>query len=121
MLNRMRVVALPALFALVFVVGAPLAMAADGYGTQAADKFGRGFANTATGWIELPKNIVNTSKDSNVLVGITWGLIKGALHTVGRTAVGAFELATFFVPNDEFVHPTYVWSDFNQDTTYGSQ
>lgn len=121
MLNRMRILSLPAFFALIFMVAAPMAIADDGYGTQVADKFGRGFANTATGWIELPKNVVNTSNQSNVAVGITWGLVKGVLYTVGRTAVGAVELVTFFVPNDEFVHPTFVWEDFDQDTTFGGQ
>ncbi len=120
MLNKMRIAALPAMFALVFALGAPFAVAGDNYGSQVANKFGRGLANAATGWLEVPKNMINTSKESNVLVGLTWGTIKGALHTVGRTTVGALELATFFVPNEEFVHPTYVWTDFSQETTYGS-
>jgi len=119
MLNRMHIAALPALLALLLAAGAPLAMADDGYGSQVGSKFARGLANTTTGWIELPKDMINTSKDSNILVGMTWGILKGVLDTVGRTAVGALELATFFVPSDEFVHPTYVWSDFNEDTGYG--
>jgi len=118
----MRFISLPAIFAMLLIGAVPIAMAADdGYGTQTVNKFGRGLANTATGWIELPKNVVNTSNQSNVGVGITWGLVKGVLYTVGRTAVGAVELVTFFVPNDEFVHPTYAWKDFDQDTTFGSQ
>jgi len=121
MLNRMRFISLPVLFAMLLMGAAPMVMADDGYGTQAVNKFGRGLANTATGWIELPKNVVNTSNNSNVAVGITWGLVKGVLYTVGRTAVGAVELVTFFIPNDEFVHPNYVWNDFDQDTTFGNQ
>jgi len=118
-MNRMHIAAVPALLALLLALGAPPAVADDGYGSQVASKFTRGLANTATGWVELPKDIVNTSKDSNIAVGMTWGVLKGVLDTVGRTAVGALELATFFVPSDEFVHPTYVWSDFNEDTAYG--
>jgi len=120
MVQRIRLAALPAMFALMFVLGSPLAAAGDNYGTQVADKFGRGLANAATGWLELPKNMVNTSKESNAFIGLTWGTVKGALHTVGRTAVGAVELATFFIPNGEFAHPTYVWTDFSQETTYGA-
>ncbi len=100
---------------------APVAMADDGYGTQVTNKLGRGLANAATGWIELPKNVVNTSNNSNVAVGITWGIVKGALYTVGRTVIGAVELVTFFIPSDTFAHPGYVWNDFDQDTTFGSQ
>jgi len=121
MLNRIRFISLPALFAMLLLGVAPMAVADDGYGSQITDKFGRGLANAATGWIELPKNVVNTSNNSNVAVGVTWGILKGALYTVGRTAVGAVELATFFIPNDAFVHPDFVWNNFDQDTTFGSQ
>lgn len=124
MLNRMKITLFPALFALVCVVAAPtMATAADqnSYGTQVADKFTRGLANTVTGWVEIPKNMVNVSKEQNIAVGLTWGLIKGCLHTVGRTVVGAFDLVTFFIPTDQFVYPEYVWKPFEKDTTYGKQ
>ncbi len=121
MLNKMRFISLPVLFAVLFMGVVPMAIAGGTYGSQVANKFSRGLANTATGWIELPKNVVNTSNRSNVAVGFTWGLVKGTLYTVGRTAVGAVELATFFIPNNAFVHPDYVWNNFGQDTTFGSQ
>jgi len=121
MLNKIRIISLPAIFAMLLMGVVPMAMAGDGYGTQVANKFTRGLANTATGWIELPKNVVNTSHQSNVGVGITWGLVKGVLYTVGRTTVGAVELVTFFIPSDKVVSPNYVWKDFNQDTSFGSK
>jgi len=121
MLNRMRFISLPVFFAMLLMGVVPMAIADDGYGSQVASKFGRGLANAATGWIELPKNVVNTSNQSNVAVGITWGVVKGVLYTVGRTVIGAAELATFFIPNDVFMHPDYVWNNFDQDTTFGSQ
>jgi len=125
MLKGMRLAFFPALLALMCLVAVPaMASAADqdqSYGKQAADKFTRGFANTVTGWVEIPKNMVNVSKQQNVAVGLTWGLVKGCLETVGRTVVGAFDLVTFFVPTDEFVHPRYVWKPFEKDTTYGKQ
>lgn len=120
MFQMMRLFSLPAMFAAVFMLAVPTAMAND-YGNQVVDKFSRGFVNTVTGWVELPKNIVNTSKQQNVGMGLTVGLIKGVAHTVGRTVVGAVELVTFFIPNPEFVHPKYVWKPFEKDTTYGSQ
>ncbi len=115
-----RTISLATLFAALFVVAVPAAMAND-YGGQVVDKFARGFANTATGWVELPKNIVNTSKQDNIAYGLTLGLVKGIAHTVGRTVVGALELVTFFIPSPEFVEPRYVWEPFEQDTTYGKK
>ncbi len=99
----------------------PSLYAADGYGSQVGDKFGRGLGNTAGGWLEVPRNVVAESRASNVAVGLNWGTVKGAFHAVGRTAVGAVELGTFFVPNDEIVHPTYAWSTPDCETTYGSR
>jgi len=94
------------------------AMAAD-YAHETGDKFTRGLANTATGWGEIPKNISNESRKSNVVVGLTYGTVKGAVHTVGRTVVGALELATFFIPSKEVVKSTYVWKNTDKETTYG--
>jgi len=120
MIHGFRTMSLATLFAALFVLSVPSAMAND-YGSQVADKFSRGLANTVTGWVELPKNIVNTSKESNVGMGITVGLVKGVLQTVGRTVVGAVELVTFFIPSPEYVQPRYVWDPFDKDTTYGTK
>jgi len=108
------------LLALAMLAVAPTAWAAD-YGTQSAGKFSRGIANLATGWLEVPKNISNESRNSNAGVGLTYGTLKGAAHTVGRTLSGAFDTATFFIPSNGFVHSDYVWNDFNRETTYGAQ
>ncbi|MDX8398120.1 MAG: exosortase system-associated protein, TIGR04073 family [Mariprofundaceae bacterium] len=94
------------------------AIAGD-YASDSGSKFTRGLANAATGWGEVPKNIALESKSSNVLVGITYGTVKGVAHTVGRTVIGALELGTFFIPSQEVVQSTYVWNDANKETTYG--
>jgi putative exosortase-associated protein (TIGR04073 family) len=99
---------------------ASLALAGENYGVDIGEKLGRGLVNVATGWVEIPKNIVNTSQDSSVGIGVTWGLVKGIANTIGRTLVGAGELATFFIPTPELVHPPYVFEDFYRDTTYGT-
>lgn len=103
--------------AIAMFVAAP-AMAGD-YATDSGNKFTRGLANTVTGWGEVPKNIINESRDSNVVVGLTYGTLKGVVHTVGRTAVGAFDLVTFFAPTEEVVHSTYVWDQKRDETSYG--
>ncbi|MDQ6988211.1 MAG: exosortase system-associated protein, TIGR04073 family [Mariprofundaceae bacterium] len=118
MFLHMRLMSFAALFATLFVIAMPAAMAND-YGNQVVDKFSRGFANTLTGWVELPKNVVNVTKKQNIGMGLTVGLLKGIAHSVGRTVVGAVELVTFFVPNEQFVEPRYAW-DFSKETTYGS-
>lgn len=87
-------------------------------GHDVGTKFSRGLANTATGWVEVPKNIALESKRSNILGGITLGTIKGALHTVGRTTIGVVELGTFFIPNDDVVDSRYVWKDMDKETRY---
>ncbi len=76
-------------------------------------KLGRGAANTLTGWIELPKNIYNTSVQDNAFAGITLGLAKGAGMTLVRTGAGIYEIATFPfpLPSDykPILEPEYVF------------
>ncbi|MBI5368716.1 MAG: exosortase system-associated protein, TIGR04073 family [Planctomycetes bacterium] len=61
-------------------------------------KLGRGLVNILTGWLELPKQIIRTSKTDGVLTGMTVGLGKGVGMAVGRTAAGVLETAFFFAP-----------------------
>ncbi|MEF3074419.1 exosortase system-associated protein, TIGR04073 family [Methylobacter sp. Wu1] len=109
--------------ALVLAVGiyAPVSQADNeqSYFDQVGDKFLTGSANLFTGIGEVPKNIVNMSKDTNPIVGATGGLIYGTLHTLGRTASGVFDVLTSPIPTKSMAEPKYVWSDFDQTTTYG--
>lgn len=76
-------------------------------------KLGRGVANTLTGWVEIPKNIYDTSVQDNALAGMTLGLAKGAGMTLVRTGAGIFEVATFPFPLPEdykpILEPEYVF------------
>ena len=76
-------------------------------------KLGRGVANTLTGWVELPKNIYNTSVEDNAFTGMTLGLAKGAGMTLVRTGAGIYEIATFPFPLPEdyrpILEPEYVF------------
>jgi len=94
---------------------------AGDYATDSGAKFSRGLANTATGWGEIPKNIANESREQNAFMGATYGTAKGTAHAIGRTAVGVFDLVTFFVPSDEYMNSTYVWDNTDSETTYGSR
>ena len=78
-----------------------------------ASKTVRGIANVATGWVELPKQIILTANEDGIANAVSAGLLKGVGMTVVRTVSGAGELATFFFPfpgfYDPFFEPAYVW------------
>jgi putative exosortase-associated protein (TIGR04073 family) len=92
-----------------FLVLVPTACFAE----DAFTKLGRGVANTLTGWVELPKNVYDTSLEENTFTGMTLGLAKGAGMTLVRTASGIFEIATFPFPLPEnyepLLEPEYVF------------
>jgi putative exosortase-associated protein (TIGR04073 family) len=90
----------------------------DGYGQSPVGKLGHGVANMATGWVELPKNVINISSDSNIFVGLTWGALRGAFETVSRTVVGAADVLTFPFATADFVTPGYVTERFSEDSRY---
>ncbi|MBN2700146.1 MAG: exosortase system-associated protein, TIGR04073 family [Methylothermaceae bacterium] len=92
---------------------------ADGYVSGVGDKFNRGVANLFTGLVEVPKNIVDASRKTNVVVGTTGGLLMGTVDTLGRTASGVFDIITSPLPTESVVEPAYVWDDFYRPTSYG--
>lgn len=81
-------------------------------------KVSQGFFNLTSAVIELPKNIINISHDQNILVGLTWGSLRGVVHTVTRTVVGGVELISAPIPSGEFIAPAYVWQRFSEDSRY---
>ena len=81
-------------------------------------KLSQGFFNTTTGFIELPKNVVNISNDQNIFVGLTWGVLRGTVQAVSRTVVGAAEFVTSPIPTKPYITPPYVWDRFSEDTRY---
>lgn len=91
-MRRLLVILLVALI----VLGWSTSMfAAGGEKAERGAKLERGAKNLAFGWTEIPKSIVDTSKSSNALVGITVGTIKGVFQAVARTVSGAVDVATF--------------------------
>lgn len=89
------------------------------YGAQIGLKTASGFANIATGWLEIPKNIINTTNDTNIIWGIFGGTFKGAVVTVGRMGTGVADLVTFPLPTKPIARPTFIWQDFDIDTSFG--
>jgi putative exosortase-associated protein (TIGR04073 family) len=67
-------------------------------------KLGRGLTNMGeiTRLGEINRSIEQTSLFDNPRAGYTTGLIRGINKTIGRTAVGLYEVVTFPIPNHKF-------------------
>jgi putative exosortase-associated protein (TIGR04073 family) len=80
-----------------------------------ADKLMRGVGNLFLGFIELPRNIFNTTQEENILAGLTLGTFKGIGYTAVRMGAGAYDTLTFFVPLPEgyrpLIEPEYPWQE----------
>ena len=99
----------------VMVVMMVLSMASVSYAQDAGKKLMRGLSNILTGWVELPKNIYDTSVEDNVFSGMTIGLAKGVGMTIVRTGAGVYETITipFPIPQDytPVLEPEYVFGE----------
>ena len=98
----------------------PYAAMADSYPENAASKLGNGAANAVSGLVEIPKNVMIGSREEGLLYGVTFGLVAGILHTVGRTIYGVLDIATFMIPTQPLVEPNYIWNDFDKMTIFKS-
>lgn len=112
------------LFLLLFSSSQVVASGGYGYGYgpgyigMSSEKFVTGIANTATGFVELPKNIILTTQERNIVHGMTVGLVSGVMHTVARTVIGVFDVATFWIPTPPSIQPPFVWQDFSVESSY---
>ncbi len=81
-------------------------------GEKMAVKFTRGLTNTATAFLEFPKQTILTIEDMGP-VGIFVGPLKGAGMTAYRSFIGVVETVFFAVPQpgyyDSTMDPAYVW------------
>lgn len=102
----------------VLFFSSPYAAMADSYLENAASKLGNGAANAVSGLVEIPKEVKIASHEEGPLYGMTFGLVAGILHTVGRTLYGALDMATFMIPTQPMIEPNYIWKDFDKMTTF---
>ncbi|MCK4852032.1 MAG: exosortase system-associated protein, TIGR04073 family [Candidatus Omnitrophica bacterium] len=58
-------------------------------------KLERGFNNTVFGWTEIPKRIVDKTKESNPIKGVLLGVFQGSCKAFARTVSGISEVLTF--------------------------
>jgi len=99
-------------------LAAPNSVLADQYPDKAVEKLGNGLANAVTGVAEIPKTITIVGNRDGVIHGMTAGFLTGIANAVGRSMSGAFDIATFLIPTTPFVKPSYIWDDFNRETTF---
>jgi putative exosortase-associated protein (TIGR04073 family) len=83
---------------------------------SAPRKFGRGLAAMTCGFLEIPGNIVQTSRQRGVGWGVTLGFAEGLGRTVVRELVGVYEFVTapFPVPSGyrPIIEPEFPWDYF---------
>jgi len=96
------------------LVGTDMVQAGDAPASYTAgDKLVRGLANVFLGFIEIPRNIHNTTEEESLLAGWTVGVGKGLGYTVMRMAVGVYEVVTFPFPLPKdyvpVLEPAFVW------------
>lgn len=89
------------------------------YGQKIGEKSLRTLTNMTTGLLEVPKNIINVTNESNVFYGFTGGTMAGLLNFVGRLGVGLADLLSLPIPTKPVAHPIYIWDDYDVDTSYG--
>jgi putative exosortase-associated protein (TIGR04073 family) len=87
----------------------------DKIGTKALS----GLANIGAGVLEIPKNAINLTNDSNIIWGMTIGTLKGAVFAIGRIGSGFADLVTFPFATTPITYPVYVWDDFDSETRFG--
>lgn len=70
----------------------------DNYLKKAPGMLGRGFSNTAFGWVDVVTQPIRWSKNSPLGTGTLIGLVMGPVVGTLRTTSGVVDLGTFWVP-----------------------
>ena len=113
-MQRRGWIVLGVMAALVLATAQP-ARAEQDTGRLVATKLFRGIINAATGWMEIPKQMILTGQESGAGKAWTLGFAKGIGYAVARSVIGAYEIITFPVPVPEeyraIMQPEYVLSD----------
>ncbi len=104
------------LFTLFFFT--PYVATASSYPARMGSKLGNGIANVVTGIVEIPKAIIVTNRAHGPAYAATAGFVTGLFHMMGRTLLGAGDVASFMIPTKPIIQPDFVWERFNKETTY---
>ena len=111
-----RLTGMSAVIAALVLLGKAAPAAAESMDAgKAFSKLTRGFFNTITGWVEIPKRVHETSQTSGAAAGFTWGLLRGIGHGFVRTSAGLYEFLTFPFPAppgyESVIQPEYVFTE----------
>jgi len=81
------------------------------------EKGGFGVINTATAWTEIPKQIAETTDQSNIVLGATVGLGMGVVSGIARGVSGAYDMVTCGLPpyDKPLIKPEYKSADPNKE------
>ncbi|HXV36116.1 MAG TPA: exosortase system-associated protein, TIGR04073 family [Myxococcota bacterium] len=83
---------------------------------SAARKLGRGLAGMTVGFLEIPGNIVDTSRKQGLAAGMTLGFVLGLGKVVVRELIGVYEFvsAPFPLPAgfQPIIEPEFPWDYF---------
>ena len=82
------------------------------YGEKVGHKTLRSLSNMTLGILEVPKGIIKTTNDSNIIYGLTAGTFLGLLNTVGRTSVGVVDFITFPLATKPIIQPVHPWQGY---------
>ncbi len=81
-------------------------------------KMSRGLINSASFWVEVPRNIYVETKQ-NAIIGPLKGMFKGLGLSVTRALGGVMDIATFgtvddtYTIYDQYSVPYFVWQDWD--------
>lgn len=87
------------------------------YNGSAVTKGSEGLLNVTTFWAEVPQEIYDTTADSNILNGLTFGFARGLIYGFGRGAAGVIDTTTCVLPpyDDPIVQPQYTVKNPQKD------
>lgn len=89
------------------------------YKQKINEKALRAVSNFDSSLLEIPKSIINTTNESNIIYGLIGGVIEGTLNTAGRIGTSLADLLSLPIPTKPIAYPQNVWDDFDATTTYG--
>lgn len=95
-----------------------LASASSARAQTGQDKLARGLAGMTTGFLEVPGNMVQETREEGPAGGIPLGLAKGLGMVVIRELVGVYEFVSAPFPAPEgyrpIIQPEYPWNYFDE-------